>query len=53
MAEEIENMINSDEKARLEENKKHEKEVNHLSELNADYKNDLEKQLSAPTNAAK
>lgn len=53
MEQEIEDMIRKDEEERLKDNKTHEDQVNYLNELNADYKNDLEKQLSAPTNAAK
>ena len=53
MEQEIEDMINKDEEERLKDNKAHEDQVNYLNELNADYKSDLEKQLSAPTNAAK
>ena len=46
-------MIRKDEEERLSENKEHEEKVNYLNELNADYTNDLQKQLSAPTNAQK
>ena len=53
MEQEIEDMIRKDEEERLKENKKHEEACNNLQELNADYKSDLEKQLSAPTNAQK
>jgi dynein light intermediate chain len=51
MEQEIEDMIRKDEEERIRENKEHEEKVIHSTELNADYKSDLEKQLSAPTNA--
>jgi len=50
MEQEIEDMINKDENERLAESKAHQDKVNYLNELNADYKSDLEKQLSAPSN---
>ncbi len=49
MEQEIEDMINKDENERLAEIKAHQDKVNYLNELNADYKSDLEKQLSAPS----
>ena len=51
MEQEIEDMIRKDEEDRLTEQKAHEDKINYLNELNADYKSDLEKQLSAPTQA--
>ena len=53
MEQEIEDMIKKDEEERISEDQEHEGKVNFLKELTADYKNDLEKQLSAPTNAQK
>lgn len=53
LEEEIENIIVKSEQERLAEIAEHEKQVKHLQELNADYQNDLCKQLSAPTNAQK
>lgn len=50
LEQEIEDMINRDENERLAEIKAHQDKVNYLNELNADYKSDLEKQLSAPSN---
>ena len=43
-------MIVRDEEERLAEQKEHRDKINYMNELNEDYKADLVKQLSAPTN---
>ena len=43
MEEELESMIRKDEEERITDSTKHAEQVNYLNELNADYKNDLEK----------
>ena len=43
-------MIVREEEARAKEIKDHKDKINYMNELNADYKQDLEKQLSMTTN---
>ncbi len=50
MEQQIEDEIRKAEEERIAIQKEHEAKINYLNELNADYKSDLEKQLSAPSN---
>lgn len=46
----IVDMLVKDETERLAEQKEHKAKINYMNELNEDYKQDLVKQLSAPSN---
>ena len=53
LEQEIEDMIRKDEEERLKETKAHQDSVNFLNEVNADFKRELEKVLSATTKEEK